>query len=229
MIWRLQNTFKMRTLVFEARRRRWCRKRMQLEPEMKLVIVDDHDIFRQSLALLLNHTGVHQVVGAFSSAEALFAMAEPPDCVLLDYHMPQQNALQVIAHLHQTWPQMPVVFLTGTSSAAVLRQIAASHAAGVLHKRDSAETILALLDKVAQGERVVSQEVEAQLAEVECGFTGRELEILTCLMQGWTADRTADSLHISRRTVEKHKENMMRKADVSNLAQLIELGHKLEL
>jgi DNA-binding NarL/FixJ family response regulator len=201
-----------------------------MELPMNLVIVDDHDIFRQSLALLLDHRGGHQVLGTFASAEALLSWEGlPPDAILLDYHMPANNAWQVLAQLQQRWPEVPVVFLTGTGSVAVLRQIVASSAAGVLHKRDSAETILALLAKIGAGERVVSAEIRRQIDDADCGFTGRELEVLGCLMQGLSAEAIAASLHISRRTVEKHKENMMRKAAAHNLAQLIELGHRLEL
>lgn len=197
---------------------------------MNLVIVDDHEIFRQSLTLLLNHTGVHQVVAQYASTNFLDNEKVPqPDCVLLDYHIPEQNSLQVLERLQQTWPNVPVVFLTGTASIAVLQQIMESSAAGILHKRDSAETILTLLARLEQGERVISPEIRAQLDEADCGFTTRELEVLACLMRGWTADQTADNLHISRRTVEKHKENMMRKAGLTNMAQLIELGHRLEL
>lgn len=197
---------------------------------MNLVIVDDHDIFRQSLALLLNHKGGHQVVGTFSSAESLLAWdGAVPDLILLDYHIPEQNAWQVMAQLQRHWPEVPVVFLTGTASVAVLRQIVASSAAGVLHKRDSAETILELLAEIGPGRQVVSPEILQQMDEADCGFTARELEVLSCLLQGRTAEEIAASLHISRRTVEKHKENMMRKADLHNLAQLIELGHRLEL
>lgn len=197
---------------------------------MNLVIVDDHDIFRQSLALLLNQKGQYQVLDTFSSAEPLMSWdGVPPDVVLLDYHIPQQNAWQVLEQLQRQWPAVRVVFLTGTGSVAVLRQIVASSAAGVLHKRDSAARILELLAQIGQGQKVVSPEIIQQIDEVDCGFTSRELEVLSCLLQGHTAEEIAANLHISRRTVEKHKENMMRKAGLHNLAQLIELGHRLEL
>lgn len=197
---------------------------------MNLVIVDDHDIFRQSLALLLGQKGHHEVLETFASAEPLLSwQGVPPDAVLLDYHIPQQNAWQVLEQLQHHWPEVRIVFLTGTGSVAVLRQIVASSAAGVLHKRDSADIILELLAQIEQGQKVVSPEIIQQMDETECGFTARELEVLSCLLQGRTAEEIAASLHISRRTVEKHKENMMRKAELHNLAQLIELGHRLEL
>lgn len=197
---------------------------------MNLVIVDDHDIFRQSLALLLTQKGGHQILATFASAEPLFGWeAMPPEAVLLDYHIPEQNTWQVLERLQRQWPAVPVAFLTGTGSVAVLRQIVASSAAGVLHKRDSADRILQLLAQIEQGQKVVSPEITQQIEEVEYDFTSRELEVLSCLLRGRTAEEIATNLHISRRTVEKHKENMMRKAELHNLAQLIELGHRLEL
>src|SRR5688572_12018955 len=105
---------------------------------MKVAIVDDHDIFRQSLALLLNHTGMHQVLGDFSNPAALLnaPLANAPDCVLLDYHMPEVDPLLAMRRLQQKWSEVKIVFLTGTSSGAVLRQLLESAAQGVLHKRD---------------------------------------------------------------------------------------------
>lgn len=198
---------------------------------MKVAIVDDHDIFRQSLALLLNHNGAHHVLGDFANPDALFSasLANAPDCVLLDYHMPEVDPLLALRRLQQKWPEVKVVFLTGTGSGAVLRQLLESPAQGVLHKRDSAEVILNLLACLARGERVVSPQVQPQIDALEHGFTAKELEVLQGLLRGLTPAQIAEQLFLSKRTVEKHKENMMRKANLHNLAQLLELGHRLEM
>lgn len=197
---------------------------------MNLVIVDDHDIFRQSLAFLLSHTGQYNVIGSYRAAEELMAHDHSiPDCVMLDYHMPEKTGWQALDSVKEKWPNIPIVFLTGTHSVAVIRQILASGVAGVLHKRDSAEVILELLSKLGGPEPVISPEISAQLNSIEVTFTEREFEILGCLLRGLTADQIASELAISRRTVEKHKENMMRKAEVHHLAQLLELGRRLEL
>lgn len=195
---------------------------------MKIAIVDDHDIFRQSLALLLKHRSGHEVIGDFGSPDALLRQAvDPPDCLLLDYHLPDQSSLQALQRVKRRWPTLRVVFLTGTGSATVLQQLLASEADGVLHKSDSADTILALLQRLSKGERVVSPQVQAQIDAVDFSFTAKEFAVLHGLLQGLTPDQIADRLAISRRTVEKHKENMMRKASVRNLGQLLELGHRL--
>lgn len=198
---------------------------------MKVAIVDDHDIFRQSLALLLNHNRAHQVLGDFADPDALLSapLASAPDCVLLDYHMPEVDPLLALRRLQQKWPEVKVVFLTGTGSGAVLRQLLESSAQGVLHKRDSAEVVLNLLACLARGERVVSPQVQPQIDTLEHGFTAKELEVLQGLLRGLTPAQIAEQLFLSKRTVEKHKENMMRKANLHNLAQLLELGHRLEM
>lgn len=198
---------------------------------MKVAIVDDHDIFRQSLALLLNHNKTHQVLGDFANPDALLSasLANAPDCVLLDYHMPEVDPLLALRRLQQKWPEVKVVFLTGTGSGAVLRQLLESPAQGVLHKRDSAEVVLNLLACLARGERVVSPQVQPQIDALEHGFTAKELEVLQGLLRGLTPAQIAEQLFLSKRTVEKHKENMMRKANLHNLAQLLELGHRLEM
>lgn len=198
---------------------------------MKIAIVDDHDIFRQSLALLLQHAAGHQVLGDFSGPGALLGAPDmpAPDCVLLDYHMPEADPLAALHELQRRWPGVRVVFLTGTGSGAVLRQLSDSAAQGLLHKRDSATTILDLLARVEGGERVISPQVQPQLETLEHGFTTKELEVLQGLLRGMTPAQIADQLHLSKRTVEKHKENMMRKAGLHNLAQLLEFAHRLEM
>lgn len=198
---------------------------------MKVAIVDDHDIFRQSLALLLNQAAGHRVLGDFANPETLLGapLAESPDCILLDYHMPEVDPIQALRRLRQRWPATKVVFLTGTGSGAVLRQLLESPVQGLLHKRDSAEVILELLARLERGERVVSPQVQPQIDALDPGFTAKELEVLQGLLRGLTPVQIAEQLYLSKRTVEKHKENMMRKADLHNLAQLLELGHRLEM
>jgi DNA-binding NarL/FixJ family response regulator len=198
---------------------------------MKIAVVDDHDIFRQSLALLLNYKSHHEVIGDFASIEALLAhpWQDTPDCVVLDYHLPEQNSLQALVQIQAKWPGVKVAFLTGTSSVGVLQQLLASQAQGILHKRDDAPNIIALLTRLEGEERVVSLPIMEQIKALDCGFTSKELEVLHFLLLGLTPADIGDQLGVSKRTVEKHKENMMRKAEFHSLAQLLELGHRLEI
>jgi DNA-binding NarL/FixJ family response regulator len=202
---------------------------------LKVAVVDDHDIFRQSLALLLSYKSAHSVVGDFASIDALLTHSwqQEPDCVILDYHLAEQNSLQALSSVRARWPRIKVVFLTGSCSLGVLRQLSASGAEGILHKRDDADNILGALNQIdvglQDGEPIVSPRVSEQIGAMDCGFTLKELDVLHHLLQGLTPNDVAEKLDVSRRTVEKHKENMMRKSNFHSLAQLLELGHRLEV
>jgi DNA-binding NarL/FixJ family response regulator len=202
---------------------------------LNVAVVDDHDIFRQSLALLLSYKSTHRVVGDFASIDALLnhTWQQEPDCALLDYHLAEQNSLQALSSIRERWPSIKVVFLTGSCSLNVLRQLAASGAEAIVHKRDDAAIILEALNHVdaglIDGEPYVSVQVSQQIQAMDCGFTLKELEVLHHLLRGLTPNDISDLTGVSRRTVEKHKENMMRKSNFHSMAQLLELGHRLEV
>ncbi len=198
---------------------------------MKLLIVDDHDIFRQSLAMLLGAQDAITVLGHFSSITTLldYSADETVDMVLMDYHIPNEDPVQALGNVQARWPSAAVVFLTGTQSAAVLKRVWDSGANGVLHKNESAEAIVGLLSNILAGERVVSESILKIIKNASFDLTPKEFDILAQLTLGKTPAEIAQMLCLSKRTVEKHKENIMRKTEVTNVAQLMELGHRLIL
>ncbi len=198
---------------------------------MKLMIVDDHDIFRQSLAMLLGQQPAFSIEAHFSSVAALLASdaGAAVDVVLLDYHLPGEDPLGTLGAIQKRWPTAKIVFLTGARAPAVLQRIAQSGVAGVLHKSDSADSMVSLLSGLKGEGCNLSPSVEAELVSIDFDLTTKEFDVLAMITRGFTPTQVADSLHISKRTVEKHKENIMRKLNVHNLAQLIELGNRLIL
>lgn len=197
---------------------------------MKLLIVDDHHIFRQSLAMLLGVKDSIEVLGDFSAIHQLLeADASVVDLILMDYHLPEEDPVQAQESVRKRWPNAAVVFLTGTRSAAVLKRIWDCGANGVLHKNEEAEVIVSLLEKAIAGERVISPSILQILQDANFELTPKEFDILAQLTLGHTPAEIAETLCLSRRTVEKHKENIMRKTEVTNVAQLIELGHRIIL
>lgn len=198
---------------------------------MDLVIVDDHDIFRQSLVLLLDQQPNLTVLGHFSALASMLAADLPshPTCVLLDYHLPDENPVATLSELRNRWPQAAFVFLTGTRSSAILRRILASQVDAVLHKSDDAQTLIDALQRLGSSTPLLSSSIEQALAVTDYGLTAKEFDVLAFLTKGYTPAQISDQLFLSKRTVEKHKENIMRKTGVHNLAQLMELGHRLVL
>jgi DNA-binding NarL/FixJ family response regulator len=196
---------------------------------MNILIADDHDIFRQSLALLIEARSSHKVVAHAQSFTGLVeqACSIGPDCILLDYQMPGGDPLSVTEQLRSQLSQIKIILLTGIQSGAALHQLEVALCDGLLHKRDNADMILQGIEQVALGHHFVSPTVAELIADANVGLTQREQQILGLFAQGLTLSSIADQLTISLRTVEKHKENIMKKLNVVNSVQLIEAAHKL--
>ncbi len=202
---------------------------------MKVVLADDHDIFRQSLSFLLGNRTQHDVVGDVASFDQLFEMVESlkPDCILIDYHMPGGKALDVAGELKASNPQLKIVVLTGSQSGALLKRISLSSVDGLVHKSDDANIIISSIDAVGELEGKVpcicSGAVKALIDSVDVDFTQREFSVLELLVEGVPPLKIAERLNISARTVEKHKQNMMSKTSLGNVVELIEFGHRILL
>lgn len=198
---------------------------------MKIVIIDDHDIFRQSLSYLIKECSEHSVVAHSAHLNDLadFIAHHNPDCILLDYHMPRSSPVACFKALQLKHPQLRFAFLTGSRSPFVLQQISECGAHGVAHKQDDSETLLLMLDTLEQGQNFVSHSVAEITEQKTTVLTKRELDVLEQLIRGKAPGAIADSLNISPRTVEKHKENMMKKIDAGSVSQLIDYGHQLKL
>jgi DNA-binding NarL/FixJ family response regulator len=196
---------------------------------MNILIADDHDIFRQSLALLIEARSEHTVIAHADSFIGLVdqVIRVAPDCMLLDYQMPGGDPLQVTDQLREQFPELKIILLTGIQSGAALQQLEATLCDGLLHKRDNANTIMQGIEQVARGEHFVSTIVAELIADAQVGLTQRESQILNLFAQGVTNSAIASQLAISSRTVEKHKENIMKKFNVVNSVQLVEAAHRL--
>jgi DNA-binding NarL/FixJ family response regulator len=196
---------------------------------MNILIADDHDIFRQSLALLIEGRSCHKVV---AHAQSFVGLVEhvielKPDCMLLDYQMPGGDPLTVSEQIRIKLSDIKIIVLTGIQSGAALQQLEPAYCDGLLHKRDNAETIMHGIEQVALGHHFISPTVAEFIADADVGLTQRERQILGLFAQGLALNIIADRLAISLRTVEKHKENIMKKLNVINSVQLIEAAHKL--
>lgn len=150
-----------------------------------------------------------------------------PDCMLLDYQMPGGDPLSLSEQLRSQMPELKLILLTGIQSGAALQQLEATLCDGLLHKRDNADTILQGIAEVAEGRHFVSATVAELIADAQVGLTQRELQVLHLFAQGISLHAIAENLSISLRTVEKHKENIMKKLNVVNSIQLVEAAHKL--
>jgi DNA-binding NarL/FixJ family response regulator len=197
---------------------------------MRLIIADDHVIFRDGIKLLLDHAGL-TVVAEAGDATSLKALVRlhAPDAVILDYHMPGSDSVAVLAYLKQRYPHLKVIMLTAAQSGVLLQQLSDAGADGVLLKAGSAAQLLDAIRRVMTGERVIARAATELIAEASVSLTSREFQVLHMICAGDSSPTIAERLNLSPRTVEKHRENLFRKLEVNNVAQLISKAEQLNL
>jgi DNA-binding NarL/FixJ family response regulator len=189
----------------------------------RVFLADDHAVFRDGLKLLLSCQPDFEVVAELGDLGGLLAAVRSaqPDLLLIDYHMPGGDTAALISHLKHTQAALRIVVLTGSSSGAVLQQLSRGPADAVLPKDDSAEAVLAQLRAVCGGQSVRSPRVQALIGDGEALLTRREMQVVKLVCDGLSGPSIAALLSISPKTVDKHRENLMRKLEVQSTIALV--------
>jgi two-component system nitrate/nitrite response regulator NarL len=196
---------------------------------MKVLLIDDHALFRDGLTVLLERRGIEVTAVADGDEGERIAAAVAPDVVLLDLRMPEIGGLEILRRLCAAHPSLPVVMLTTSSDEDDLAESLRRGARGYLLKdMEPDELVLALKDIVA-GKMVVASDLTGVLADlVRYGssrrrrdtdspfaeLTPRELEILCHLSEGQSNKVIARHLDISDGTVKLHVKSILRKLGV---------------
>lgn len=202
---------------------------------MRVLIVDDHALFRDGLRSLLEAHGVIVVAEARNGAEALaFARLHQPDIVLMDLSMPGTNGLTATRLISVELPDIRVVVLTASEDDADLFEAVKSGAQGYLSKNLEAHSLFALLDGAMRDEpamtpalaRKVLGEFARDRAEQsippESMLTSREQDVLELLTKGVTSNKElAERLFVSENTVKYHLRNILDKLHLNNRSQVI--------
>jgi DNA-binding NarL/FixJ family response regulator len=200
-----------------------------------IVLADDHHVVRQGLRSLLEAESDFSVVGEAGDGLEATQLVErlQPDVLVLDLMMPSLNGLEVTRQVSQRSPQTHVVILSmHPNEAYVLEALRAGAAAYVLKESTSAELVRAVREAVAGGrylspplsERAIEvymQKAESAALDPYETLTAREREVLHLVAEGHTNAEIADRLFISRRTVETHRANLMRKLGLRTQTDLI--------
>ncbi|HPS62316.1 MAG TPA: response regulator transcription factor, partial [Bacteroidales bacterium] len=197
---------------------------------IRIAIIDDHDLFRDGLSLVLNQIEHFEVVLNTSDGNRFIeSLADTPvDIALMDIEMPAIGGAQTTEKALAISPGLKVIALTMFSDTGhYTRMIQAGVKGFVLKKANKFELELAI-GAVYQGGSYFSQEILQKLAFRYTGhsngtesLTGRELEIMALICEGHTSQEISDRLCISTKTVETHRSNLFLKAGVRNVAGLI--------
>jgi two-component system nitrate/nitrite response regulator NarL len=199
----------------------------------KVLLIDDHTLFRAGLEDLLLRRGINVVSAVGSGEEGIKSTAEvQPDIVLLDMRMPHMDGLAVLRQLRKNYPELRIVMLTTSTNESDLVEALRSGARGYLLKDIEPDDLVVALREIMQGKTVVAPELAPVLARFVqgseqsnatqkavdpfAGLTPREYEILTLLAEGQSNKVIARNLGISDGTVKLHVKAILRKLGVSS-------------
>lgn len=198
---------------------------------MRIIIADDHIIFRQGLKLLLQSVTGYQVIAEAGDAPELKTLVQQhqPDLVILDYNMPGGGSGDVLAYLKQRYPAMRRIMLTAERSGVLLKHLVDAGADGILLKEGSAEQMLAAIKRVMAGQQVLPDNVLEKIEAAQIELTAREFQVLQMICAGHANAEIAERFALSVRTVDKHRENLLRKLGVNNVVQLLHRAQELRL
>jgi NarL family two-component system response regulator LiaR len=198
---------------------------------IKILIVDDHPMIRQGLAVIIAAQPDLELAGEASNGELAVqqAMALHPDLVIMDLQMPVKDGLAATREITQADPHVQILVLTSFPDDDNVYAAIKDGAMGFLLKDASAEYLLDAIRTVARGEgvlhptiaRKLMQEIKQppRLPPTTEPLTQREVEVLGCLVQGMTNQQIARQLSVSVRTVSAHVRNILEKLHLANRTQ----------
>ncbi|WP_101759127.1 response regulator transcription factor [Oceanicoccus sp. KOV_DT_Chl] len=199
-----------------------------MKPLTEVIIADDHHLLREGLKILLETTPGYKVVAEANNTQSLLEAvhANTPDVVISDYNMPTGDIISVVRDIKQHTPATKVIILTGVVSGSLYRQLLNIPVDGIFLKEGSMDEILEGLERIINGETVVSATVQEQIEMVNGVLTSREFEVMECVVKGLSNTDISKKLFISAKTVDNHRSNIFKKLGVRSAVELAEYARK---
>ena len=197
---------------------------------MRVLVAEDHQIVRQGLKGLLEKAG-HEVVGEAADGQEALRLARTlsPDIAVLDLSMPKLNGLDAAREIRRISPEIKTILLTMYTDKGYVLQAMKAGAKGYVLKTEAAEDLIRAIREVSRGEVYLSPSVAASVVEAYLDdsdvpadpLTPRERQILQLIAEGNTTRKIAEQLNISFKTAESHRNHIMKKLDLHDVAGLV--------
>ncbi|RKP55823.1 response regulator [Pararobbsia silviterrae] len=192
----------------------------------RIVLAEDHAMIRDGLRLLLTTRADWTIVGETGDGRAVAEIVRQTeaDLLLLDLDLPGCHGIQLAEQIKAERPDVKILILTGNAQLATVRTAMSAGADGYMLKHEDGGELLDAISLVLSGARYVSKAL-SQLPESEdragvASVTTREKEILALVANGYTSQQIADKLSLSVLTVRKHRQNLMSKLSLRNVAEV---------
>ncbi|WP_321310706.1 response regulator transcription factor [Marinifilum fragile] len=200
--------------------------------ENKVIIVDDHKMFRSGLRFLLSNIPNITVIGEASNGKEFLEMAENEtiDIALMDINMPEMNGIEATRIAMEKYPDLKVIVLSMHGEEEYYDQMLDAGVKGFLLKNSDADELIAAIEAVIAGKSYFSQELLVDILDQKrlqklrtdtVKLSTRELEVLKLICDGFSNAEIAEHLFISHRTVDRHRANLLSKTGCKNSTSLV--------
>lgn len=205
-------------------------------PDIKLLLVDDHQVVRTGLRMLLEGQPDMEIIGeAESGLNALEKASQlSPDVIVMDITLPDISGIEATRRIKEQYPDISVIALTIHEDEQYFFEMLQAGASGYVPKRAAPEDLITSIRAAFAGEIYIYPSLAKALvadflgrssqdnekASLD-GLTSREQEVLSLLAEGYSNDEIGESLQISKHTVARHRENLMRKLELHSKSELV--------
>ncbi len=194
-----------------------------------LVLVDDHVMFRKGVKKILDGVDDLEVIGEANDGLELLALLKEaqPDLIILDISMPNLRGLEATREVKQSYPHVKILLLTMHKKKEFIQQAMTAGADGYLLKEDADTELLKAVRTIRDGNSFISSLVSSELAALVTGksqegeLSPRERQVVQLVAEGKSSKEIADLLYISVFTVRRHRESIMKKLNLKNVADLV--------
>lgn len=203
---------------------------------INLLVADDHNVLREALCDVLSRKGDFKIVAQASDGDQVVELAKThkPDVIIMDVGMPRVNGIDAMKKLKDAGMCPPVLILSANEKEMTVRAALQAGARGFLPKHASEDELEFAIRSIVKGQTYLSPAVTSQLMSGDPSkgeldnpisvLTKREVEIMTHLAEGKTNRDIGKMLHISVRTVDTHRSNILKKLNLRTNAELVKLA-----
>lgn len=211
-----------------------------MKNKIKIFLVDDHNLFREGLKFLLSGNDLISEIHEAENGKDLLntVLKVKPDIILMDIEMPVMNGIEATKETLKIYPKSKVIALSMYGNENYYSEMIDAGAKGFLLKNSKFEDVQKAIADVNEGKNYFSPEIlEAIIKNLNkkkqnkknTDLTEREIEVLYNICKGLSNQEIADFLYISKRTVDKHRENILLKTQAKNTAGLVIYAIKNEI